>query len=52
VHAFDQEETLLGQGTLALELGRQAPDLDTLLVSVGGGGLIGASRRGAEAGPG
>ena len=41
VHAFDQEETLLGQGTLALELGRQAPELDTLLVSVGGGGLIG-----------
>ena len=41
VHAFDQEETLLGQGTLGLELGRQAPDLDTLLVSVGGGGLIG-----------
>ena len=41
VHAFDQEETLLGQGTLALELGRQAPDLTTLLVSVGGGGLIG-----------
>lgn len=41
VHAFDQEETLLGQGTLALELERQAPALDTLLVSVGGGGLIG-----------
>lgn len=41
VHAFDQEETLLGQGTLALELDRQAPGLDTLLVSVGGGGLIG-----------
>jgi len=41
VHAFDQAETLLGQGTLALELTRQAPDLDTLLVSVGGGGLIG-----------
>lgn len=41
VHAFDQEETLLGQGTLALELGRQAPALDTLLVAVGGGGLIG-----------
>ncbi|MGH7348940.1 MAG: threonine/serine dehydratase [Candidatus Rokuibacteriota bacterium] len=41
VHAFDQVETLLGQGTLALELGRQAPALDTLLVSVGGGGLIG-----------
>lgn len=41
VHAFDQEETLLGQGTLGLELSRQAPDLDTLLVAVGGGGLIG-----------
>lgn len=41
VHAFDQEETLLGQGTIGLELARQAPDLDTLLVSVGGGGLVG-----------
>ena len=40
VHAFDQTETLLGQGTLALELSSQAPDLDTLLVGVGGGGLI------------
>ena len=40
VHAFDQAETLLGQGTLALELERQAP-LDTLLVAVGDGGLIG-----------
>lgn len=39
VHAFDQEETLSGQGTLALELERQAPDLDTVLVPVGGGGL-------------
>jgi len=41
VHAFDQIHTLLGQGTLALELAEQAPDLDTLLVAVGGGGLIG-----------
>lgn len=41
VHAFDQVETLLGQGTTGLELERQAPDLDTLLVAVGGGGLIG-----------
>ena len=41
VHAFDQTETLLGQATLALELAGQAPDLDTLLVAVGGGGLIG-----------
>jgi threonine dehydratase len=41
VHAFDQTETLLGQGTVAPELAEQAPQLDTLLVAVGGGGLIG-----------
>jgi threonine dehydratase len=41
IHAFDQIETLLGQATLALELERQAPRLDTILVAVGGGGLIG-----------
>jgi threonine dehydratase len=41
VHAFDQRETLLGQGTLALELASQAENLDTVLVPVGGGGLIG-----------
>jgi threonine dehydratase len=40
VHAYDQAETLLGQGTLALELEGQTA-LDTLLVAVGGGGLIG-----------
>ncbi len=41
IHAFDQTETLLGQGTVGLELEDQTPDLDTLLVAVGGGGLIG-----------
>ncbi len=41
VHAYDQEETLLGQGTLGAELEEQAPGLHTLLVAVGGGGLIG-----------
>lgn len=41
VHAFDQVETLLGQGTLGLELESQDPRLDTILVGVGGGGLIG-----------
>ena len=41
VHAFDQIETLLGQGTIAIELATQAPTLDTVLVAVGGGGLIG-----------
>ena len=41
VHAFDQVETLLGQGTIGLEFAAQAPTLDTVLVAVGGGGLIG-----------
>jgi threonine dehydratase len=41
VHAFDQRETLLGQGTLGLELEQQSPTIDTVLVAVGGGGLIG-----------
>jgi threonine dehydratase len=49
VHAFDQRETLLGQGTLGLELEAQAPDLDTVLVAVGGGGLIGESPPGIAA---
>jgi threonine dehydratase len=40
VPAFDQNETIMGQGTLGLELDRQAPDIDTVLVSVGGGGLV------------
>lgn len=41
IHAYDQVETLLGQGTVGLEFQQQSPRLDTLLVSVGGGGLIG-----------
>jgi threonine dehydratase len=41
VHAYDQPETLLGQGSVGLEFERQSPNLDTLLVAVGGGGLIG-----------
>jgi threonine dehydratase len=41
IHAYDQPETILGQGTLAMELEEQAPRIDTLLVAVGGGGLIG-----------
>ncbi|MGI8959946.1 MAG: threonine/serine dehydratase [Bryobacteraceae bacterium] len=41
VHAYDQPETLLGQGTVGLEFEEQDPALDTLLVAVGGGGLIG-----------
>lgn len=41
VHAFEQVETMLGQGTIGLELEADAPTIDTLLVAVGGGGLIG-----------
>ena len=41
IHAYDQSETLLGQGTVAAEFHDQDPNLDTLLVAVGGGGLIG-----------
>jgi threonine dehydratase len=41
VHAYDQPETILGQGTVGAELEEQAPDLDVLLVAVGGGGLLG-----------
>ena len=40
VHAFDQVETILGQGTLGLELAEQAPEVDTVLAAVGGGGHI------------
>ena len=41
VHAFEQIETMIGQGSVGLEIEEQAPKLDTLLVAVGGGGLIG-----------
>src|SRR5438477_286583 len=40
VHAFDDDDVIAGQGTLALELLDDEPDIDTLVVPVGGGGLI------------
>ena len=40
VPAFDQNETIMGQGTIGLELDEQLPDIDTVLVAVGGGGLV------------
>src|SRR5207302_10523228 len=40
VHAFDDDDVIAGQGTLALELLADVPDVDTLVVPVGGGGLI------------
>ncbi|HJU41127.1 MAG TPA: serine/threonine dehydratase, partial [Tahibacter sp.] len=41
VHAFDQRETLLGAGTLGLEVEEQTPGVETVIVAVGGGGLLG-----------
>ena len=41
IHAYEGTETLVGQGTLGLELEEQDRKLDSLLVAVGGGGLIG-----------
>src|SRR4051812_44777873 len=40
VHAYDAAETIAGQGTVGLEWEEEAPELDTVLVAVGGGGLI------------
>lgn len=41
VHAYDSVEVLAGQGTVGRELEQQAPEVDTILVATGGGGLIG-----------
>ncbi|MET9273317.1 threonine/serine dehydratase [Kribbella sp. NPDC003557] len=41
VHAYDQPEVVAGQGTIGLELLEQIGSFDTVLVAVGGGGLIG-----------
>ncbi len=41
MHAYDQPEVVAGQGTIGAELSEQVPDADTVLVAVGGGGLIG-----------
>src|SRR5579885_734875 len=40
IHAYDQPEVVTGQGTLGREFMQQVPELDTLLIAVGGGGLI------------
>ena len=40
VHPFDDEDVIAGQGTIALEIAEQLPDVDAVLVPVGGGGLI------------
>ncbi|MEF8773911.1 MAG: threonine ammonia-lyase [Halobacteriales archaeon] len=40
VHAFDDPDVVAGQGTLGLEVAEQVPDLDAVVVPIGGGGLI------------
>lgn len=40
IHPFDDEEVIAGQGTIGLELLQQLPDMDAVVVPVGGGGLI------------
>ena len=40
VHPFDHIDVITGQGTLGLELFEERPDVDTVLVPIGGGGLI------------
>ena len=40
IHPFNDEDVIAGQGTIALELAEQLPDMDAVIVPVGGGGLI------------
>jgi threonine dehydratase len=49
VHPYDDEDIVAGQGTVALEMLRAQPDLDTLVVAIGGGGLIAGMATAAKA---
>jgi threonine dehydratase len=49
VHPFDDPEIMAGQGTVGLELLADAPEIDTLVVPIGGGGLIGGVGTAAKA---
>jgi len=40
MHPFDQPEVVAGQGTIGIELTEQIPDVDTVLIAIGGGGLV------------
>ena len=40
IHPFNDEDVIAGQGTIALELIEQLPDMDAVIVPIGGGGLI------------
>lgn len=49
VHPYDDEAIMAGQGTIALEMLAEQPDLDTLVIAVGGGGLISGMATAARA---
>lgn len=49
IHPYDDERIIAGQGTIGLEMLREAPDLDALIVPVGGGGLISGIATAAKA---
>ncbi len=49
VHPYDDEAIIAGQGTVALEMLEAVPQLDTLVVAIGGGGLIGGMAAAAKA---
>jgi threonine dehydratase len=49
VHPYDDPRIIAGQGTIALEMLEEAPDLDTLVVPIGGGGLIAGCAIAAQA---
>src|SRR5262249_1130044 len=41
IHAFDDDAVIAGQGTIALEILEQVPDVDVVVASIGGGGVLG-----------
>lgn len=49
VHPYDDEAVAAGQGTIALEMLQDVPDLDTLIIAIGGGGLISGMATAAKA---
>ncbi|MEE8551736.1 MAG: pyridoxal-phosphate dependent enzyme [Desulfobacterales bacterium] len=49
IHPYDNEKVIAGQGTIALEMLESFSDLDLLLISVGGGGLIAGNAIAAKA---